>query len=258
MIGSRWVSRPVVAAGALAVTVVTVVAAEVVAAATREYLPADSAPPVEGTFGAVAGAPLRLAILGDSTAAGVGADAPSDTVAAQLAAALAQDGRRVTVDGLAISGARTADLAGQVSRALTHGRPDVAVIVVGANDATHPVRLSTVERELAAAVSRLRSARVRVVVGTCPDLGSVRAFAHPLRELAAWRGRRVAAAQIRAVRRAGAVPVDLAAETGPVFRADPGTLSPDLFHPSPDGYRLWAAALLPAVREAATASAPTG
>jgi lysophospholipase L1-like esterase len=47
------------------------------------------------------------------------------------------------------------------------------------------------------------------------------------------------------------VPVDLAARTGPVFRADPGTLSEDRFHPSADGYDLWALALYPAVYDAA-------
>jgi lysophospholipase L1-like esterase len=70
------------------------------------------------------------------------------------------------------------------------------------------------------------------------------------------RARQLAAAQADAVRAAGGVPVDLAAQTGSVFRADPGTLSADRFHPSADGYRLWAEALLPAVREAATSPAP--
>ena len=46
---------------------------------------------------------------------------------------------------------------------------------------------------------------------------------------------------------AGGVVVDLAAETGPVFRADAGTLCYDGFHPSADGYRVWAHALYPAV-----------
>jgi lysophospholipase L1-like esterase len=50
---------------------------------------------------------------------------------------------------------------------------------------------------------------------------------------------------------AGAVVVDLGARTGPVFRADAGTLCHDGFHPSADGYRVWAHALLPAVEEAA-------
>jgi lysophospholipase L1-like esterase len=48
--------------------------------------------------------------------------------------------------------------------------------------------------------------------------------------------------------------VDLAEETGPVFRADAGTLSYDGFHPSADGYRVWAHALYPAVAQAAAAA----
>jgi lysophospholipase L1-like esterase len=90
-----------------------------------------------------------------------------------------------------------------------------------------------------------------VVVGTCPDLGAARAFAQPLRQIVALFGRQVAKAQAAAVREAGGVPVDLAARTGPVFRADAGTLCEDGYHPSADGYRVWAHALFPAVAEAA-------
>ncbi|RQX37132.1 GDSL family lipase, partial [Micromonospora chalcea] len=67
-----------------------------------------------------------------------------------------------------------------------------------------------------------------------------------------WSGRRMARAQTAAVLDAGGTVVDLGAETGPVFRADAGTLCRDGFHPSADGYRVWAHALLPAVEAAAT------
>lgn len=228
-----------------------VIAVEAVAASLRSGLPADSAPPIGEVRGADDAPSLRLAVLGDSTAAGLGVTERADTVAGRLAAALAGDGHRVTVDGLAVVGSRVADLAPQVSRALSHGSPDIAVILIGANDATHFTRRSSVSDDLAAAVRRLRASGVPVIVGSCPDLGAVRAYLQPLRQLAAWQGHRIARAQSRGARQEGAVVVDLAAETGPVFRADPGTLSEDLFHPSADGYRLWAAALLPAVREAA-------
>jgi lysophospholipase L1-like esterase len=137
-----------------------------------------------------------------------------------------------------------------VSRALL-GRPDVAVLLVGADDATRGTPLTAVRQNLGDAVNRLRTAGVRVVVGTCPDLGAVRAFAQPLRGVVAWRGRRVAATSAATTTSAGGVPVDLARATGPVFRADPGTFSEDRFHPSADGYRLLAEALLPAVADAA-------
>lgn len=241
-----WVTGRVLAVGVLGLGVI---AAEAVAATLRSYLPAESAPPIDTVAGPVSAAPLRLVILGDSTAAGVGVKDGSDTVAARIAAGLASDGYPVRVTGVAESGARAADLSRQVSQALS-SRPDIAVILIGANDAIHVTRLSSVERDLASAVERLRKANVLVVVGTCPDMGAARAYARPLRDLVGWQGRRVADAEIRAVQRAGGIAVDLAAETGPVFRADPATLSKDLFHPSADGYRLWAAALLPPIREA--------
>jgi lysophospholipase L1-like esterase len=53
---------------------------------------------------------------------------------------------------------------------------------------------------------------------------------------------------------AGGAVVDLGEETGAVFRADAGTLCHDGFHPSADGYRVWAHALYPAVAQAAMAS----
>ena len=228
---------------------------EVWAAARRQYLPAHSAPPVDGEYGEPGGQPLRLVVLGDSTGAGVGVTDTEDTVGAALSRRLAHLGRRVRLAGVAIAGSGTGDLGPQVSRALL-GRPDVAVLLVGANDATRGTPLGAVRRNLTEAVRRLRATGVPVVVGTCPDLGAVRAFAQPLRSILAWRGRRVATASATATRDAGGVAVDLAVATGAVFRADPGTFSVDRFHPSADGYRLLAEALLPAVTEAAAERAP--
>jgi lysophospholipase L1-like esterase len=219
----------------------------------REFLSADTAPPVAGTFGRAFAPPLRLAVLGDSTGAGVGVSRVDDTVAGRMARVLADTGRFVTLDGLAVSGSRAADLAPQVSRALVHP-PDVAVVLIGANDATHATRLGDVEREVAAAVRRLRTAGVAVVVGSCPDMGSATAFPQPLRAIVSWRGRRVGEVTRDAAREAGAAVVDIGAETGPAFRSDPGRyLSSDEFHPSADGYALWADALAAATREAAAA-----
>ena len=125
------------------------------------------------------------------------------------------------------------------------------MILVGTNDATRLSRPPEAAAYLVGAVRRLRDAGVAVVVGTCPDLGAVRAFAPPLRQIVGLLGRRVARAQADAVQEAGGIPVDLASRAGPVFRADPGTLSYDGLHPSADGYRVWAHALYPAVAEAA-------
>jgi lysophospholipase L1-like esterase len=48
--------------------------------------------------------------------------------------------------------------------------------------------------------------------------------------------------------------VDLAAQVGPVFRADRGMFCHDGFHPSADGYRVLAYALFPELASAANLS----
>ena len=250
--------RTVAAGSALVVLMLVVLAAEVAWVATRDYLTAESAPPVNAEIlpsgSGDLGSPLRLVVLGDSTGAGVGASRTEFTVGSRLATAVAQAAERaVSLRTVAVSGARAGDLTAQLDGAVEL-EPEVAIILVGANDATHLTALGPVRRDLGEAVRRLREAGARVVVGTCPDLGGATAFPQPLRALAAWRGRAVGAAERFAVRSAGGVAVDLAAETGPAFRARPEVmLSADRFHPSDAGYALWADALTPATVEAATA-----
>ncbi|HEX8003229.1 MAG TPA: SGNH/GDSL hydrolase family protein [Mycobacteriales bacterium] len=248
-----------VAFGIAATTVAggALLAVEALAATRREYLAAETAPPVGGTFGRAFAPPLRLAVLGDSTAAGIGVARVDDTVAGRLAQVVAGTGRFVTLDGLGVSGSRASDLAPQVSRALLHP-PDVAVVLIGANDATHGSGLPLVRDDVRDAVTRLRDAGVAVVVGSCPDMGAATAFLPPLRHVVAWNGRRVGAAVRDAAAGAGAVTVDIGGETGAAFRSDPRRyLSSDEFHPSADGYALWAEALADEVR-AAAATHPVG
>lgn len=231
------------------------IAAEAVFARARRYAQPALNLAVRTSVGPAEAPPMRLVLLGDAVAVGVGVATVGETVGGQLAELLAEGpaARRVELSSVGVAGSRSSDLGTQVSRALLGHRPDVAVILIGAGDATGLRSPRKAAAHLGAAVRRLRDAGVEVVVGTCPDLGAARAFAPPLRQIAGWLGRQVADAQAAAVHAAGGDVVDLAAETGPVFRADPGALCFDGFHPSADGYRVWAHALYPAVLAAATA-----
>jgi lysophospholipase L1-like esterase len=237
---------------------VALFAAEAVAARTRRYAKPSLGFALRTSIGPADAPPLRLTLLGDAVALGVGVDSVGETVGGQLAELLTGPGpsgsgvgsRRVELSSVAVAGSRSADLGTQVARALVGTRPDVAVILIGAGDATSLRRPAEAAAHLGAAVRRLRDAGVEVVVGTCPDLSACRAFAPPLRQLIGWLGRRIATAQAAAAHTAGADVVDLAAETGAVFRADAGALCFDGFHPSADGYRVWAHALYPAVAAA--------
>ena len=198
------------------------------------------------------GISLRLAVLGDSGAASLGADGVGDTIGGTLAAELATaSGRPVLLHNAAVVGAQSCDLQAQVERILLV-RPNVAVIVIGGNDVTHLVRPSVAARLLADAVRTLRAAHVEVVVGSCPDLGAVRPLGYPLRQVASRMSRELAAAQGEAVANAGGRCVPLAAIVGELFYRQPELyFSADQFHPSSTGYHAVALAMLPDVLRAA-------
>jgi hypothetical protein len=124
----------------------------------------------------------------------------------------------------------------------------VAVILIGVNDVTHTVRPAQSVRLLTDAVRRLRDAGVEVVVGTCPDLGTLEPLIPPLRQVARSWSRRLAAAQTIATVEAGGRTVSLGSILGPEFAERPHHLfGPDRFHPSTEGYRRLTATLLPTV-----------
>lgn len=206
---------------------------------------------------AARGTSLRLAVLGDSGAAGLGAEHAQGTAGGRLAAELAAASHRpVLLTNVAVVGAQSRDLEAQVERVLAV-RPHVAVIMIGANDVTHLVRPQKSVQLLSEAVARLREAGSEVVVGTCPDLGTVRPIAAPLRQVAGRMSRELAAAQDIGVRRAGGRPVPLAEKIGALFAAEPEVyFSADRFHPSAEGYAACAHAMLPDVLEAVGLARP--
>ena len=211
----------------------------------REDPPPDSS----GWYGRGRPGPaIKVALLGDSSAAGYGVERVEDTPGAQLASGLAERAnRRVHLREFAKVGARSSDLAGQVDRALPT-EPDVTVVLIGANDVTHQVRPTQSVAQLAEGVRRLLEAGSEVVVGTCPDLGTIRPIPPPLKQVARSWSRRLAAAQTIAVVEEGGRTVSLGTILGPEFDAAPALFfGPDRFHPSADGYKSLAAVVLPSV-----------
>ena len=192
------------------------------------------------------GPAIKIAILGDSSAAGYGVDRVEETPGAVLGSGVAEQAdRRVHLRGYAVVGAMSSDLDAQIDRALPT-EPDVAVILIGANDVTHVVLPAASVRHLSEAVRRLHDAGVAVLVGTCPDLGTIKPIMPPLKQIARAWSRRIAAAQTIAVLEEGGRTVSLGSILGPEFAAAPAVFfGPDQFHPSASGYRSLVQVLLP-------------
>jgi len=210
----------------------------------------DDPPDGTGYWGTGAGEPLTLAMLGDSSAVGRGVDDVAETPGVLLAVALSDlADRPVRLVQVAVSGSESSELALQVSRAMPE-RPDVAVVMIGANDVTARVSPQTAVRHLRKAVLDLRVSGSEVVVGTCPDLGTLRPVPQPLRRFGRYWSREMAAAQTVAVVEAGARSVSLGSILRPEFASRPDYFSADQFHPSRVGYARAAAVMLPSVADA--------
>ncbi|MEU0688583.1 SGNH/GDSL hydrolase family protein [Streptomyces uncialis] len=242
--------------GLLGVATVGVVLAEVRLAKRRvgnsggDHAPAP--PRADGLYGAgLAGGaePLRFAMLGDSTAAGQGVHRARETPGALMASGLAAVAERpVELRTVALPGARSDDLERQVGLAIGDPSwvPDVCVIMIGANDVTHRIPPTRSVRCLSTAVRRLRTAGAEVVVGTCPDLGTIEPVYQPLSWIARRTSRQLAAAQTIGAVEQGGRTVSLGDLLGPEFAANPRELfGPDNFHPSAEGYATAAMAVLP-------------
>ena len=233
----------------LGASVYALLRAEALLARRTIGLPNGDPPDATGWYGhGRPGPAYKVVLLGDSSAAGYGVDSVQETPGAHLASGLAEAAdRRVYLRSVAVVGAQSRDLDKQVTEAL-EVEPHAAVILIGANDVTHTRPPSESVRLLSEAVRRFREAGVEVVVGTCPDLGTVEPIAPPLRQLARLLSRRLAAGQAIAVVEAGGRTVSLGSILGPEFAATPKVFfGPDRFHPSAAGYSSLASVLLPSV-----------
>jgi lysophospholipase L1-like esterase len=183
------------------------------------------------------GEPVDLLLLGDSIAAGLGADHPKHTLGGGLARRVAKrTGRSVRLRTGAVVGSESSVLAMQIEGLPATYRPDVAVIVVGGNDVTHRIPTADSVRYLTEAITALQ------------ELGALRQVPQPLRAIGSRASRHLAAAQREAALAHGARAVSLAHVVGPFFITNPDEMfSLDRFHPSTHGYKRTARAMLPSV-----------
>jgi lysophospholipase L1-like esterase len=194
--------------------------------------------------------PLTLAVLGDSIAYGTGARSATDALGPRLTAALTAEGFDVSLHVLAVPGAVSRDLAPQVERA-RRLRPDLAVVVVGANDLARFVPVDAATGALASAVRDLRALGTDVVVVPAPDMSMV-PFVPPAFRPAVQAACRILQREQTAVSEAaGCTVASVAADVAGAFVSDPALFSHDRFHPSSAGYARIAAALAPYVLDAA-------
>jgi lysophospholipase L1-like esterase len=197
-------------------------------------------------------AAVTIVALGDSTTAGTPGfkspiEAPPDgagNVESQYAYWLTRTHADWIVVNRGVNGERSDEIRARFQRDAA-ALPDVVVVIAGVNDVYQGRSAETVERELEAIYDAARAAKIAVVAGSILPYQSATADAnarmHAVNEwIRAHAARHTDTMVFCDTRAAVAAPGQL----------DRLVSSPDGLHPSPDGYRLMAAALEPAIRAA--------
>jgi lysophospholipase L1-like esterase len=196
--------------------------------------------------------PITIVALGDSTTAGAPGfrspiEAPpngSGNIESQYAHWLTKRHPAWRVLNRGVNGERSDQIRARFSRDVLRAEPSVVVIVAGANDVYQGRSAESVERELEVMFDAARAGTIPVVAGTIlpyntatPDQNARMQAVNTWIRAYAARHPDTAVCDTRA---AVAAPGDL----------DRLAASPDGLHPSPDGYRLMAIALDPAINAA--------
>jgi lysophospholipase L1-like esterase len=196
---------------------------------------------------------LRLAVLGDSSAAGFGAPDHESALAGQLARALAGNLGRAVSWRVAARGGATArtvtTLLPTLSDPSTGRHPDLVLVVVGVNDTTRLRRPAAFHRDVARLITELRRhlaggsagspspGRTPILLAGLPPMHRFPALPAPIRLALGSHARRL---DKRLASLARELPGTHHLPAGDLPLDRPDLFAEDGFHPAPAAYEIWA------------------
>lgn len=190
--------------------------------------------------------PIIYVALGDSTGAGVGAR--EGGYVARLFKRLAERRPESRLTNLCVSGATTADLVrGQLQRGVQLN-PDLVTVGIGINDIGHGMTLEQFSKNYEEILSTLREkTRAKIVVANLPDVSSAPRIPGSLRYQYQREIMRFSRRLEEIAARHGVTMFDVYTITHEQLASHPEYFSADGFHPSDEGYELWATQMWPTV-----------
>jgi lysophospholipase L1-like esterase len=181
---------------------------------------------------------MRLLVLGDSTAAGVGVEDQADGLVGSLAAELAsRSGRGVEWRAIGENGANARDLLERFLDAALEQQYDFVFVSVGANDALGLRSRAVFRRDIRRVLDALRkrNPEATILMSSLPAFFRFEALPEPLR----WNLYLHSQSLEQAARNVVATMQGITMSSPPPPYTE-GFFATDLFHPSAAGYRDWA------------------
>jgi len=190
--------------------------------------------------------PIIYVALGDSTGAGVGAR--EGGYVNRLFNRISERRPESTLSNLCVTGATTADLVRDQLKRGVELNPDLVTVGIGINDIGHGLTLEQFSKNYEEILSTLKEkTHAQIVVANIPDVSSAPRIPNVMRSVYQQQIDQFCRRLVEIANRHGVTVFDIYSITKDELPAHPEYFSNDGFHPSDEGYELWATQMWPTV-----------
>lgn len=184
---------------------------------------------------------LVYVALGDSLTAGVGANSYDETYPHLLAHYFAGNDFSVNMKVRAVPGAKTGDLLNGLLPAAINDNPDIVTLLIGVNDIHGQISVEDFEVNYDKILSRLtQETRAKIYIINVPYIGADNLLLPPYNYLFDRRTKQYNEVVYRLAVKYNLKYIDLYTQTEELFKKNGSHYAADFFHPSTQGYKIWA------------------
>jgi lysophospholipase L1-like esterase len=189
---------------------------------------------------AKSGVNLNYTALGDSLTAGVGVMKYEESYPYLLAQKIADGKDNIILRDRAYPGARTGDLLGNLLTAAVNDQPDIVTILIGVNDIHGNVSKNKFTKNYTEILKRLKTeTKARIIAISIPYIGADSLLLPPYNSYFKYKTIEYNKIIKKLTQASKVEYIDLYTPTEHMFE-NTKLCSTDLFHPSANGYGLWA------------------
>ena len=188
-----------------------------------------------------ASANLTYVALGDSLTAGVGVSQYEESYPYLLAQKIANQQTQVTLKNLGIPGFKTQDLINNSLEQAVASKPDVITLLIGVNDLHGYISKKDFQKnyqQILVTLSKKTTAKIYVI--GLPPIGSNQLLLFPYNYYFRWQTKQFNQTIKDLATQHNLTYIDLETPTAQVSKNTGPYYSIDSFHPSAQGYELWA------------------
>lgn len=203
------------------------------------------------TVGPSTGDKMTYVALGDSLTSGVGAPTFEQSYPYMVAEKIAESNKQVTLVPLATPGYKTTDIIREYLDKTSAFKPDIISILIGVND-VHGFEPSAAEfrKNYETIIRRLKAeTSAEIYVIAIPNIGTKSLIWPPYNQYYSARTQTFNSALSQLSQTYGVGYIDLYSPTQPFAANSSSYYSKDDFHPSAEGFALWATVIADDIRK---------